>query len=124
MCIVVTKSIVLSFIRVMSVKKEPQLSRCPITRTNHVIHGKWTLPIVFTLLDGTKRFKELERNVEGINTRMLVKELKHLEENGIINREVFAEVPPRVEYSLTLKGMALKGIIQEMKAWGREFTEW
>lgn len=97
-------------------------SECPITRTMELIGGKWSLPIVYVLMKETKRFKELERSIEGINTRMLVKELKQLEENGIISRKVFAEVPPRVEYSLTEKGQALKNILFEMKTWGKNFV--
>lgn len=69
----------------------------------------------------TSRFKELERKIEGINTRMLVKELKQLEENGIVLRKVYAEVPPKVEYSLTEKGKALKSVLVEMKNWGNQF---
>lgn len=95
---------------------------CPITKTAEVIGGKWTLPIIFALINETKRFKELERHIEGINTRMLVKELKQMEENGIVLRKVYAEVPPRVEYSLAEKGKALKNVLQEMKKWGDEFV--
>ena len=81
------------------------------------------MPIIFSLMKGTMRFKELERNIDGIHTRMLVKELKQLEDNGIIVRQVFAEVPPRVEYSLTEKGKALKNVLMEMKEWGNNYTE-
>lgn len=104
-------------------KNKLQISECPITRTMELIGGKWSLPIVFTLMKATKRFKELERSIEGINTRMLVKELKQLEESGIVFREVFAEVPPRVEYSLTPKGKALKKVLVELQSWGKAFIE-
>lgn len=108
----------------MSTNEISKNIQCPITRTMELIGGKWSLPIVFVLMkEGTKRFKELERSIDGINTRMLVKELKQLEESGIIVREVFAEVPPRVEYSLTPKGMALKSILEELKSWGKNFIE-
>lgn len=103
-------------------KNKLQISECPITRTMDLIGGKWSLPIVYILMKDTKRFKELERSIEGINTRMLVKELKQLEENRIILREVFAEVPPRVEYSLTPKGQALKSVLIEMQSWGKKFV--
>lgn len=106
----------------MSEKKSKFLD-CPITRTAEVLGGKWSLPIIFSLIKDTKRFKELERHIEGINTRMLVKELKQLEENGIVSRKVYAEVPPRVEYSLTEKGIALKTVLVEMKNWGDKFIE-
>lgn len=102
-------------------EKKYQFTDCPITKTAEVIGGKWTLPIIFALIRETKRFKELERHIEGINTRMLVKELKQLEEYGIVSRKVFAEVPPRVEYSLTEKGKALKNVLIEMKSWGDRF---
>lgn len=102
-------------------KNKPTRSKCPITGTLNLIGGKWSLPIIYVLMDGTHRFKELQRSVEGINTRMLVKELKQLEEAGVILREIFAEVPPRVEYSLTPKGRALRNILDEMKSWGRKY---
>jgi DNA-binding HxlR family transcriptional regulator len=68
------------------------------------------------------RFREIERTVEGINTRMLVKELKNLEANGIVTREVFATVPPTVEYTLTAKGEKLLPSIQSLHQWGQEFA--
>jgi DNA-binding HxlR family transcriptional regulator len=102
-------------------KKKPEKeAHCPITGTMELLGGKWTLPIIYVLLSGTKRFKELERSIEGINTRMLVKDLKQLEEQGIISRTVFAEVPPRVEYALTRKGEALKHVLSELSAWGKK----
>jgi len=87
-----------------------------------IIGGKWSFSIVYILLqEGTKRFKELEHGIEGINTRMLVKELKNLEHNGIITRHVYAQVPPKVDYTLTDKGLALEPIIKEFKLWGKLF---
>ena len=97
-------------------------TECPITRTIDLIGGKWTFTIIYVLMSGTKRFKELERSIDGINTRMLVKELKMLEQNDIIIRTVYAEVPPKVEYSLTEKGRALKSVLEEIKVWGKKFT--
>ncbi|WP_336732979.1 winged helix-turn-helix transcriptional regulator [Chryseobacterium sp. VD8] len=102
-------------------EKKIKFTDCPITRTAEVLGGKWSLPIIFALMKETSRFKELERKIEGINTRMLVKELKQLEENGIVLRKVYAEVPPKVEYSLTEKGKALKSVLVEMKNWGNQF---
>lgn len=107
----------------MAIKKKSELSQCPITRTMEMIGGKWSLPIIYVLMNETKRFKELERSIDGINTRMLVKELKQLENGGIIIRKVFAEVPPRVEYSLTPKGRELKNVLAEMKSWGKKNIE-
>lgn len=97
------------------------ITKCPITRTMDLVGGKWTFPIIYVLLSGTKRFKDLERSIDGINTRMLVKELKMLEKNNIVERKVYAEVPPKVEYSLTEKGRALKSIIDEVKMWGKSY---
>lgn len=99
-----------------------EITKCPITRTIDLIGGKWTFTIIYVLMSGTKRFKELERGIDGINTRMLVKELKMLEQNDIITRTVYAEVPPKVEYSLTEKGRALEGVLFELKLWGKKFT--
>ena len=85
-----------------------------------IVGGKWTFPIINALLKGTLRFKELERSVQGINTRMLVKELKALEFHGIITRKAFATVPPMVEYSLTEKGRKLEPVLLELSRWSEE----
>jgi DNA-binding HxlR family transcriptional regulator len=77
---------------------------------------------MYHLSKGKMRFKELERSVEGINTRMLVKELKNMEVNSILSREVFATVPPTVEYTLTNKGEKLLPSIVSLHNWGQEFT--
>ncbi len=103
-------------------KQISEITSCPIRNTIELIGGKWTFSIVYFLhQQGTMRFKELERGIEGINTRMLVSELKKLELNGIVERKVFAEVPPRVEYSLTEKGLALDKILNELKYWGKQY---
>lgn len=94
---------------------------CSIKDVLNIIGGKWAMPIIYILSKGKLRFKEIERNVEGINTRMLVKELKNLEANGIITREVFATVPPTVEYTLTLKGEKLLPSIKSLHNWGQAF---
>jgi DNA-binding HxlR family transcriptional regulator len=94
---------------------------CSIKDVLDIIGGKWAMPIIYILSKGKLRFKEIERNVEGINTRMLVKELKNLEANGIITREVFATVPPTVEYTLTLKGEKLLPSIKSLHNWGQAF---
>lgn len=104
-------------------EKNSELTKCPITRTMDLIGGKWTFSIIYVLMKGTKRFKDLERTVIGINTRMLVKELKMLEQNGIIVRKVYAEVPPKVEYSLTEKGKELEKVLFELKSWGNKHIE-
>ena len=95
---------------------------CTLKDVLDIIGGKWAMPIIYILSKGKMRFKELERSVEGINTRMLVKELKNMEANGIITREVFATVPPTVEYTLTKKGEKLLPSIVSLHNWGQEFT--
>jgi DNA-binding HxlR family transcriptional regulator len=91
---------------------------CAVLFTLDLIGGKWKIPIIAQLLSGTKRFKELERGIEGITARMLVKELKDLEAFNLVTRQVFAEVPPKVEYTLTPSGKNLKQLIAEIKKWG------
>ena len=95
--------------------------KCSLKDVLDIIGGKWAMPIIYHLSKGKMRFKELERSIEGINTRMLVKELKNMEANGILNREVFATVPPTVEYTLTNKGEKLLPSIRSLYSWGQEF---
>src|SRR6476660_2201970 len=84
---------------------------CPVARTADIISGKWTLLIIRDLTTGTKRFSELERSLEGISPKTLSERLSTLERMGIVSRQTYAEVPPRVEYSLTEKGQALATLI-------------
>ena len=95
---------------------------CSLKDVLDIIGGKWAMPIIYNLSKGKLRFKEIERTIEGINTRMLVKELKNLEANGIITRTVFATVPPTVEYALTKKGEKLLPSIQSLHKWGQEYA--
>ena len=97
--------------------------RCALQEILSIIGGKWSMSIIYALFTGTKRFSELERMIPGINTRMLVKELKNMELNGIVNRKVYATVPPTVEYTLTAKGTKLEPSINELYKWGIEFVE-
>jgi DNA-binding HxlR family transcriptional regulator len=94
---------------------------CPVCRTAEVISGKWTLLIIRDLADDSMRFCELERSLEGISPRTLSLRLRALEEQGIVERHTFPEVPPRVEYSLTPKGEALVPLIEDMRRYGREY---
>jgi len=96
--------------------------RCALQEILDVIGGKWSMSIIYALFTGKKRFSELERMVPGINTRMLVKELKNMEANGIVIRKVFATVPPTVEYTLTTKGERLKPSIDELYKWGLKYV--
>ncbi len=95
--------------------------KCSLKDVLDIIGGKWAMPIIYILSKGKMRFKELERSIEGINTRMLVKELKNMESNGILTREIFATVPPTVEYTLTDKGKKLLPSIESLYKWGQEF---
>jgi DNA-binding HxlR family transcriptional regulator len=94
---------------------------CPVCRTAEVVCGKWTLLIIRDLAVATSRFCELERSLKGISPRTLSIRLRALEEEGIVERRTFAEVPPRVEYALTEKGRALIPIVESMREYG---TEW
>ncbi|NIZ01613.1 winged helix-turn-helix transcriptional regulator [Thalassospira lucentensis] len=91
---------------------------CPVEGALDVIGGKWKGVVMFHLLDGTKRFNMLRRLMSGVTQRMLTRQLRELEADGLVHREVYAEVPPRVEYSLTDKGETLRDIILALKAWG------
>ena len=92
---------------------------CPVCRTADIVCGKWTLLLVRELSEGRSRFCELERSLTGISPRTLSLRLRALEEEGIVERHTFAEVPPRVEYALTEKGQALLPIIEGMRAYGQ-----
>jgi DNA-binding HxlR family transcriptional regulator len=91
---------------------------CPVSRTAGVISGKWTILLVRDLAQGCSRFCELERSLAGISPRTLSLRLRALEEEGIIERQTYPEVPPRVEYALTAKGLDLLPIIEDMRAYG------
>jgi DNA-binding HxlR family transcriptional regulator len=91
---------------------------CPVCRTAEVVCGKWTLLLVRDLAEGRSRFCELERSLAGISPRTLSLRLRALEEEGIVERHTFGEVPPRVEYALTEKGLALLPIIEDMRSYG------
>src|SRR6476469_4776288 len=93
-------------------------SQCPVCRTAEVVCGKWTLLVIRDLAEGSSRFCELERALAGISPRTLSLRLRALEEEAIVERHTFAEVPPRVEYALTEKGRALLPIIDDMREYG------
>jgi DNA-binding HxlR family transcriptional regulator len=100
--------------------KKPE-NKCELQKILDIIGGKWSMSIIYALIFDKRRFKELERMIPGISTRMLVKELKNMEENGIVIRQAFATVPPTVEYSLTPKGRKLETSINELYKWGLEY---
>src|SRR5437763_14113139 len=94
---------------------------CPVCATAEIVCGKWTLLLVRDLSEGRSRFCELERSLAGISPRTLSLRLRALEEEGIVERHTYPEVPPRVEYALTPKGQALLPIIDSMREYGSEW---
>jgi DNA-binding HxlR family transcriptional regulator len=94
---------------------------CPVCRTADIVCGKWTLLLVRELYEGRSRFCELERSLVGISPRTLSLRLRALEEEGIVQRATYPAVPPRVEYALTEKGLALIPIIDDMRAYGERW---
>ena len=96
---------------------------CPVEATIDVIGGKWKALIIHHLLDGTKRFNELKRLVSNVTQRMLTSQLRELESIGIVHRKVYAQIPPKVEYSLTEKGRTLEPVLWKMHEWGVLFLE-
>lgn len=93
----------------------------PLQKTLDVIGAKWTVLIIRDLISGTKRFGELLKSLGGVSPKTLSERLKDLEDAGIVKRQIFAEIPPRVEYSLSEKGRTLSSIIDEIRAWGERW---
>ncbi len=100
-----------------------ELPACPVEITMGLIGDKWKVLIVRDLLAGTKRFGELKKSVTGITQKVLTSNLRQMEASGLVRRKVYAEVPPRVEYSLTETGFSLKPILDSMVQWGNEYRE-
>ena len=97
------------------------LPACPVETTLTLIGDKWKVLILRDLMPGTKRFGELKKSIDSVSQKVLTAQLRDMEQNGLVHREVFAEVPPRVEYSLTELGRSLKPILDAMWNWGEEF---
>ena len=108
----------------MSVRTLEELPDCPVETTLMLIGNKWQVLILRDLiLNGTMRFKELQRSVGKISQKVLTSNLRTMEDAGLVRREVFAEVPPRVEYSLTEVGRTLKPVLDAMWTWGESYKE-
>ena len=95
---------------------------CPVEATIDVIGGKWKAIILFHLLLGPKRFSDLKRLLPSITQRMLTLQLRELEDDGIVHREIYQQIPPKVEYSLTEFGRTLEPILLTMLSWGKQYT--
>lgn len=102
-------------------KKKDQLPTCPVETTLTLIGDKWKVLILRDLMPGTKRFSELRKSVGDVSQKVLAAQLRDMEKSGLVHREVYAEVPPRVEYSLTPLGRSLKPILDSMWAWGEGY---
>jgi DNA-binding HxlR family transcriptional regulator len=92
-------------------------SKCPAETTLDVIGGRWKVPVVWHLFRGTLRFSELRRALPGCTQKMLTQQLRELERDGIVARKVYAQVPPKVEYSLTARGETLRKVVNAMCGW-------
>jgi DNA-binding HxlR family transcriptional regulator len=93
-------------------------TKCPAEFTLAMIGGRWKIPLLFHLLSGTKRFSELSRALTGVSQKMLTQQLREMERNGLVERKVYAQVPPKVEYALTPLGSSLKPVVDAMCQWG------
>ena len=103
--------------------KEKILPECPVAMTVSLIGSKWKLLIMRNLLSRPWRFNELQKNIDGNSQKALTEALRSMEADGIVNRKVFPEVPPRVEYSLTELGESMRPIFQSMESWGLAYLE-
>ena len=98
-----------------------ELPACPVETTLMLIGDKWKVLIQRDLMDGTKRFGELKKSIGTVSQKVLTAQLRDMEEKGLLTRKVYAEVPPRVEYTLTETGYSLKPVLDSMWAWGLDY---
>lgn len=100
-----------------------ELPACPVETTLMIIGDKWKVLILRDLMDGTKRFGELKKSIGSVSQKVLTAQLRDMEEKALLIRKVYAEVPPRVEYTLTETGYSLKPVLDAMQNWGKEYQE-
>ncbi len=100
-----------------------KLPACPVETTLTLISDKWKVLILRDLIPGTKRFGELKKSIGHVSQKVLTAQLRQMEQSGLVNRKVYAEVPPKVEYSLTDVGYSLKPILDAMWTWGEEYQK-
>ena len=98
-----------------------ELPACPVETTLMLIGDKWKVLILRDLLDGTRRFGELKKSIGSVSQKVLTAQLRDMEDKGLLTRKVYAEVPPRVEYTLTDTGYSLKPVLDSMVAWGTDY---
>ncbi|OZG62215.1 MarR family transcriptional regulator [Bifidobacterium lemurum] len=103
--------------------QETNLPACPVETTLMLISDRWKVLILRDLMGGARRFGELQRSVGKISQKVLTSNLRAMEQDGLVKRKVYAEVPPRVEYSLTATGKSLQPIVDAMKAWGEQYQK-
>ena len=102
---------------------EKNLPACPVETTLMLISDRWKVLIIRDLLEATKRFGEIKKSVGKVSQKVLTANLRSMEDSGLLTRKVYAEVPPRVEYTLTETGYSLKPILDAMVAWGTEYKQ-
>ena len=102
-------------------EEKKQLPACPVETTLMLIGDKWKVLILRDLMNGTMRFGELNKSIGTVSQKVLTAQLRDMEEKGLLNRKVYAEVPPRVEYTLTETGYSLKPVLDAMWAWGADY---
>ncbi len=100
-----------------------QISNCPVETTLSLIGDKWKVLILRDLMEGTKRFGELKKSTGRISQKVLTAQLRDMEEKGLVHRKVYAQVPPKVEYTLTETGYSLKPVLNAMALWGAEYKK-
>ncbi len=100
-----------------------QASNCPVEITLSLIGDKWKVMILRDLMDGTKRFGELKKAIGRVSQKVLTSQLRDMEEKGLLYRKVYAEVPPKVEYTLTETGYSLRPVLDAMALWGQEYKQ-
>ena len=107
----------------MTKDEKNKMPTCPVEITLGLIGNKWRILIIRDLLTGTKRFGELQKSLAGVSQKVLTQQLRAMEKSGLISREVFAQVPPKVEYSLTELGRSLKPILDAMCLWAEAYSD-
>ena len=102
---------------------EQNLPACPVETTLMLIGDKWKVLILRDLVDGTKRFGELKKSIGSVSQKVLTAQLRDMEQKGLVSRKVYAEVPPRVEYTLTELGYSLRPVLESMRDWGEAYKK-